>query len=333
MKFNELTDLAASRLGGEVLFANDEFFAPKRNLLKPEAPIFIPDKYTSRGKWMDGWETRRCRQPAFDWCVIKLGLRGIVRGVTVDTSHFAGNYPEHCSIEALDLHGNAGKRWAEEDAPWTEILQKSPLQGGSQNTMPVRSELPWSHLRLKIYPDGGVARLRVHGEVVPDWDSLRRRKGLLDLAAVENGGMAVLGSDMYFGHRNNLIMPGRSKNMGDGWETKRRRGPGHDWVILRLGAPGALEKIEVDTSHFKGNYPDSCSMDGATVWGPSPEALTSAPVPIEWEEILPKTKLKPHARHQFTDLKTTKPFNHVRFHIYPDGGVARLRLYGRPAKA
>ncbi|HVQ40273.1 MAG TPA: allantoicase, partial [Pyrinomonadaceae bacterium] len=226
MDFLELVDLASDKLGGAVLFANDEFFAPKENLLKASAPIFIEGKYTDLGKWMDGWESRRKRTPGFDWCIIRLGLAGIVRGIVVDTSFFRGNYPEHCSLEACAMDGLPTTEQLTADAvEWTEILPQVPLSGDSQNPFPIESNQRFTHLRFKIYPDGGVARFRVSGEVVPDWERLKRIGGDIDLAAVENGGRVLSCSDMFFGHRHNLIMPGRALNMSEGWETKRRRGP------------------------------------------------------------------------------------------------------------
>jgi allantoicase len=188
MDFTELVDLAAEKLGGAVLFANDDFFAPKENLLKVAAPIFIEDKYTDLGKWMDGWESRRRRTPGFDWCIIRLGLPGIIRGIVVDTSFFRGNYPEHCSLEACTLDGlPTAEDLLSESVQWTQILPQLPLSGDTQNPFNIESEQRFTHLRFKIYPDGGVARLRVYGQVVPDWDRIRQRGGDIDLAAVENG--------------------------------------------------------------------------------------------------------------------------------------------------
>lgn len=313
--------MAGAKLGGKVLAANDEFFAPKENLIKPGRGIFIEDKFTSRGKWMDGWETRRRRTPGFDWCLLRLGQRGIIRGLDIDTNHFIGNFPEHASLEACDLPGNPSVQNILESA-WTEIFPKSPLKGGSPNQFMISDQRPWTHIRLNIYPDGGVARLRVHGEVVPDWNKLGRGSAPLDLAALVNGGCVLSQSDMFFGHALNMIMPGKAKNMGDGWETKRRRGPGHDWAILRLGAPGRLERAEVLTDHFKGNYPESCSLEISHGADPGSAA---------WEEILPRAKLKAHSRHIFS-FKTERLARFVRFNIFPDGGISRLRLYGKPGK-
>ncbi len=319
-----LIDLAAERVGGKALVANDEFFAEKENLLKPGRGVFIADKYTDRGKWMDGWETRRRRTPGHDWCVVQLGLRGVIKQVDIDTNHFLGNHPPFASLDAVCLAGQFPKE--PESLPWTAILDKSPLQPGSQNLFSITNEQIWTHLRLNIFPDGGVARLRVYGVVVPDWSKLKPGE-LIDLAAVENGGVPLACSDMFFSSRNNLIMPGRSENMGDGWETKRRRGPGYDWIILKLGLPGTIQKIEVDTNHFKGNYPDTCSIEGCV----DPDASTDDLSASQWKEILPMTKLEAHKQHFFErELSPIDNCTHLRLNIYPDGGVSRLRVWGAP---
>lgn len=326
MEFTELVDLAAERLGGAVLFANDEFFAPKENLLKASQPIFIEGKYTDLGKWMDGWETRRRRTPGFDWCIVRLGLPGIIRGVIVDTSFFRGNYPEQCSIEACTLDGQPTvEQLLDPQNQWVEILPLAQLKGDSQNPFELHHEQRFTHLRLKIYPDGGVARLRVFGEVVPDWDALARRDEI-DLAAVEHGALVLSCSDMFFGHRHNLIMPGRALNMSDGWETKRRRGPGFDWVVIKLACQGQVKRVEVDTSWFKGNFPDTCSLEACHATG----NLDAA----EWQTLLEPAKLQAHTRHHYEkELKPLGSLTHVRFNIFPDGGVSRLRIFGRPEVA
>ena len=326
MDFTELIDLGAERLGGAVLFANDEFFAPKENLLKPAAPIFIEGKYTDLGKWMDGWESRRRRTPGFDWCIIRLGLPGIIRGVIVDTSYFKGNYPEQCSLDACAIDGRPSvEQLISSETEWSELLPQSQLNGDSENRFAIETDRRVTHLRFKIYPDGGVARLRVFGEVVPDWHELKRISGQIDLAAVEQGGLVLSCSDMFFGHRHNLIMPGRALNMSDGWETKRRRGPGHDWVIIKLGKVGQLRRVEVDTSWFKGNFPESCELEACNVTEGSIDDPTCV-----WKPVLEKTKLQAHTRHFFGDdqIIDAGAVTHVRFNIFPDGGVSRLRTYG-----
>jgi allantoicase len=327
MDFTELIDLASERLGGSVLFANDEFFAPKENLLKPATPVFIEGKYTDLGKWMDGWETRRRRTAGFDWCVIRLGLPGIIRGVVVDTAHFKGNYPEHCSLEACAVDGlPTTDQLLDTSLQWIEILPKSNLNGDSENPFSVASEERWTHLRFKIFPDGGVARFRVYGEVSPQWNRLREIGGDIDLAAVENGGRVLSCSDMFFGHRHNLIMPGRAASMSDGWETKRRRGPGHDWTIVRLGASGRVRRLEVDTAWFKGNFPESCSLESCNA--PDLPLQTLEDSQFTWKPVLARTKLQAHTRHFFDEVMDTGLASHVRFNIFPDGGVSRLRVYG-----
>ncbi len=329
MDFTELIDLASERLGGAVLYANDEFFAPKENLLKSSAPIFIEGKYTDLGKWMDGWESRRKRAPNLhelsDWCLVRLGLPGIIRGVIVDTSFFKGNYPSHCALEACTVDGLPEVAQLMDDSiQWTELLPRTELRGDSQNQFAIQHKSRVTHLRFRIYPDGGVARLRVHGEVTPDWECLIRRQSELDLAAIEHGGRVITCSDMFFGHRQNLIMPGRALNMSDGWETKRRRGPGCDWAIIKLGRRGVIRRVEVDTAWFKGNFPESCSLEACEIEG---DAMTKK---TAWKELLPRTKLQAHTRHSFEDeVENIGSATHVRFNIFPDGGVSRLRIFGR----
>ena len=330
MNFTELIDLASEKLGGAVLVANDDFFAPKENLLKASEPIFIEGKYTDRGKWMDGWESRRRRTPGFDWCIIRLGLAGIVRGVVVDTSFFRGNYPEQCSLEGATFKGlPAEAELLDQAVEWISLLPQVALNGDSRNEFPIEYTERITHLRFKIFPDGGVARLRVYGEVAPDWERLKRA-GQIDLAAAENGARVLSCSDMFFGHPHNLIMPGRAANMSDGWETKRRRGPGHDWAIIKLARPGHIHAIEVDTSHFKGNFPESCSLEAINVAGTGDHDLTD--LSIQWTSVLPRTKLQAHTRHYFDqELNDAAVVSHLRFNIFPDGGVSRLRVYGTPA--
>jgi allantoicase len=334
-----LADLASARVGGRAVATNDDFFAPMSNLIKAEPAVFIPGKYTPRGKWMDGWESRRQRTPGQDWCVVRLGIRGVIRGVNVDTRFFTGNYPSHCSIEAIDAPGRdrlpAGAipktpTRAPEAGPWTTILEKVALTGDSENVFAVNSAQPWTHLRLNIFPDGGVARLRVYGDAEIDWAPIARSKRVLDLASIMNGGLVLNVSDMHFGAKGNMIMPGRAKNMGDGWETRRRRGPGHDWAIVKLGAPGTIRRVEIDTNHFKGNFPDRASIEGCLSPGADLEALAGA----AWTELLPSTKLRASHRHMFSkELRRTGVVSHVRLNIFPDGGISRLRVHGTVAPA
>ena len=330
--FTQLTDLAAERLGGKVLYATDDFFAEKENLIKPARGIFITDKYTDRGKWMDGWESRRKRTPGHDWAIVQLATPGKIVGFDIDTHFFLGNHPPNASIEAVYIKdgsvitdlpaGQAG--W--ETVAWKEVLPKSHLDAGSQNFYACEHNELFTHIRLHIYPDGGVARLRVYGEVFKDWDAVDQNE-TTDLAAAINGGKAIACNDMFFSDMSNLLLPGRGVNMGDGWETKRNRTPNNrDWVIVKLAKPGIIERIIVDTCHFKGNYPDSCSIE-ACLSNSDDQVINGK---VEWETILPQQKLHADAEHEFIkEIVNPSAWSHVRLNIFPDGGISRLRLFGK----
>jgi allantoicase len=324
--FTQLTDLAAERLGGKVLYATDDFFAEKENLIAPTRGIFITDKYTDRGKWMDGWESRRKRTPGHDWAVIQLATSGKITGFDIDTNFFLGNHPPHASIEAVNLpHAEGITDW--ETVEWKEILPKSHLDAGSQNFYVCESNEIFTHLRLHIYPDGGVARFRVYGEVFKNWDAVSTVH-VFDLAAAINGGQAMACNDMFFSDMSNLIMPNRGANMGDGWETKRNRTPNNrDWVILKLAHRGVVESILVDTCHFKGNYPDSCSIEACVC--EADQDIQNA----HWQTLLPQQKLRAdHEHHYAQEVNALGTITHVRLNIFPDGGVSRLRIFGKISK-
>jgi len=324
--FTDLLDLAGERLGGAVLWANDEFFAPKEALVREGEPRWDADAYTERGKWMDGWETRRRREPGHDACLLRLGVPGVVRGVVVDTRHFRGNYPERCAVDGVHLPGQPTlDRLLAADLLWRPLVPESALAGDAPNPFPVAAASPVTHLRLSIFPDGGVARLRVHGVPAPDWAELARR-GEVDLAAAELGGRPVAASDAFFSRPHHLLLPGPSRGMHDGWETRRRRGPGNDWVVVALARPGRPRRVEVDTSHFKGNAPGSCSFEACAPGEWDGEATA-------WRTLVARTPLQPHARHELVPGEGGEGdgalVSHVRLSIYPDGGVARLRVWGR----
>jgi allantoicase len=314
--FNAWVRLEQPRLGTSVTHASDEFFAAKERLIDPNEPVFIADKYDEHGKWMDGWESRRKRAAGHDYCIIKLGVPGVLHGVDIDTSHFTGNFPPAASIDACI---------SDDDVPaggWTEILGKVELQGDAHHFLAIEDDSVWTHVRLNIYPDGGVARLRLFGQVRPEFGTLAMS---IDLLALENGGRAIACSDEHYGSMQNLNAPGRGVNMGDGWETARRRGPGNDWVIFELGHPGAIDKIEVDTAHFKGNYPDRVSFDAAMFSGTDLATIDSD----AWQTLLPESKLEMDRQHLFdSELNALGPVSHVRMSIFPDGGVSRVRLHG-----
>lgn len=317
-------NLAQPRLGAEAIFATDEFFASKDRLLNPEPAVFIPGKYDDHGKWMDGWETRRRRTAGYDYCIVKLGVPGIVKGVDIDTSYFTGNYPPAASLDACYCDGAPS-----DDTKWEEIVPSINLQGDSHHFVAVDDGRTWSHVRLNIYPDGGVARLRVYGQVQCNWDK-RDRRAIYDLCAMENGGRPIAWNDAHFGAPSNLLAPGRGANMGDGWETRRRREPGNDWCLIALGHPGVVKEIVVDTAHFKGNYPDRCSIQAAYVTGGTEESLVTQS--LFWAILLPEQKLQMDAVHTFKEqVQDIGTITHVRFNIFPDGGVSRLRLLGHLA--
>lgn len=324
--FTDLPDLASRRLGAGVVAASDESFAEKENLLVAAAPEFRPHTFGHRGQIMDGWETRRRRGPGpdrphpapddHDWALVRLGAPGVVRGVVVDTAHFTGNYPPYASVEAASVpgHPSAGEVLAD-GVEWVELVPETALRGDTLHTFAVAVERRFTHVRLRIRPDGGVARLRVHGEVVPDPRDL---DGLtFDLAAQEHGGVAEAASDRYYSSPHNLNAPGRAAVMGEGWETRRRRDGGHDWVQLALAGAGRVLAAEIDTTHFLHNAPGWAALLGRDAGSRG-----------EWFELLPRTRLQPDTRHRFR-LDGSRTATQVRLEVHPDGGVARLRLTGR----
>ncbi len=313
-------NLAARRLGAGVIAASDEFFGEKENLLRAERPAFRPRTFGHKGQIVDGWESRRRRVPGRDWALIRLGAPGVIHAVVVDTAHFTGNFPAECSVEACAAEGYPSA--AELLAPgraWVPVVPRSPLAGDTENRFAVTDPRRFTHLRLTIYPDGGVARLRAEGEVVPD---PRLLDGPLDLAALENGGTVADASDRFYSPPENMISPGLAAVMGDGWETRRRRDSGHDWVLLRLAAPGHLSQAVLDTSCFLGNAPGAAALHGC-------HAGEAGPGAAEWFELLPLTGLQPDTRHRLRlGAAATRLVSHVRLEIHPDGGMARLRLFG-----
>ena len=314
---------ANARLGALALSASDDFFADKQRMLNPAPAQFIPGKYDSNGKWMDGWESRRKRGPGHDWCIVRLARPTRVHGVDLDTSHFTGNYPPAASIEGCRIeNGDPGA-----DADWAELLPAVSLGGNAHHYHSLSSGEYLTHLRVNLFPDGGLARLRVYGEVEP---AVADADGRIDLAAALNGARAVAANNEHFGVAGNLLMPGRGVDMGDGWETRRRREPGFDWCIIALARPGVIEEIEVDTAHFKGNYPDRCSIEAALVSQATDQSLITQS--MFWAPLLPEQPLQMDHQHHFREqILAHAAVSHVRLSIYPDGGISRLRLRGRPA--
>ena len=332
--FGNAIDLLAEKLGGKAIVCSDDFFAGMENLVKEEDAIFIADKYTERGKWMDGWESRRKRVEGHDWVIVKLGVTGQIDVVDIDTSHFLGNHAPIASIEYACDENCADENVQNLD--FQPLLDQVPLQKGSSNYFVIQNSPPKiSHLKLHIYPDGGVARLRCYGKPAPSWkpseDDLRYDilDGECDLAALRNGGQALICSDMFFGVMSNLIAPGRARVMGEGWETRRSRRIGFDWIVVQLGTVGNVSSIVLDTNHFKGNFAHTAEVEG--IFNPNISLLELQDPNTQWTPILPNQHLQAHFEHQYrNEIVNTGPFSHVRLRIYPDGGVSRMRIYGKP---
>ncbi|WP_085885456.1 allantoicase [Oceanibacterium hippocampi] len=321
-----MVNLASPRLGTVAVRASDEFFAAKERMLADSEPVFIADKYDDHGKWMDGWESRRRRDGGEDWCLIRLGVAGMIHGVDIDTRHFTGNYPPAASIEAC-----AGEAEPGPDAVWTRIVAPTALGPGARHFVAVAEQGPWNWVRVTMHPDGGIARLRLYGQPVRDWSTAKPDEEV-ELSALRNGGRVVAYNNAHYGNVWALLTEGRGRDMGDGWETRRRREPGNDWLIVALGTPGVITRIEVDTAHFKGNFPDRCSLQAALVKDGLPDSAVVTQA-MFWPGLVDERKLRADSIHGFdgADIAALGPVSHVKLNIHPDGGVSRLRIFGRPA--
>jgi allantoicase len=320
--FTTLPDLASRALAGSVVYANDELFAQRENLITPGRAVFSTEDFGHKGKFYDGWETRRRREPGHDWAIVRLGVPGVVHGVNIDTSWFKGNYPPYASVEAASFEWHPSVEELE-GADWVTLVEKSPVAGDTDNYFSVDDGRRYTHLRLTIYPDGGVARFRVHGEPVPD---PRFLTGTVDLAALENGGSVVDCSNMFYSSPTQILQPGRARIMGEGWENARRRDDGNDHVTVKLAAPGLVRRVEIDTSYFVGNAAGWARLSGVN------EATGDVDDPSTWTELIPKTRLQPDTRHFFR-VRPAAAVTHVRLDVYPDGGLARMRVNGEVDEA
>ena len=318
-------NLASAKLGAKAISCSDDFFAPMHRMLKDKAPVFIEDKYDDHGKWMDGWESRRKRLPGHDWCIVRLAKPGVIHGIEIDTTHFTGNYPPAASIDVCNHDGDdPGPK-----SGWVELVSQSALDGDSEHQYAVNSPEIYTHVRINIYPDGGVARLRVYAEPRVDWDRVQSDERV-DIAAALNGGVALACNNEHYGSIRNLLTPGRGVNMGDGWETRRRREPGNDWVVIALARAGTIREIELDTAHFKGNYPDSCSILGAHLDLVNLNAIDSESE--DWDQLLPRVKLQADSEHKFSEeIVDIGAVTHIRVNIFPDGGLSRIRIMAEVA--
>jgi allantoicase len=314
-------NLADERLGAAVLSASDEFFGAKERLLQAGEPQWREGVYDDHGKWMDGWETRRRRDQGFDHCIVQLAAPSTLTALDIDTRFFTGNYPPYASVQACRVAA-----MPDATTVWQELLPYSPLHGNQRNAFELSSQQVWTHLKLDIHPDGGVARLRAYGSVHRDWS--RSGDQSLDLAAALNGGRALICSDEHYGSMHNLLLPGRGSSMADGWETRRRREPGYDWAVLRLGHAGTIERIEIDTAHFKGNYPHQVSVNAALLGAQGAADLASQC--LYWPPLLEPRLLQADHVHSFvSELRDVGRVSHVRVNMHPDGGLSRVRLFGR----
>ena len=322
-QYNRLVNLADARLGARAIYVTDDWFAEVNRMLDPTPPVWKEGVYDEAGKWMDGWESRRKRFEGYDYAVVKLGVAGMIEAFEINTNFFTGNYPPSASV---DVCYSPDKDPAA-DTQWFPLLPSVPLSGDSEHLFEVSSDQPWSHARLNIFPDGGIARFRVYGRPYIDWANVDANESI-DLVSALNGGRAISCSDEHFGKMGNLTNPGRGINMGDGWETARRRTPGYDWVILELGCPGEIDEIEIDTAHFKGNFPDSCDIQAAYVQGGTDDQIATQS--LFWRTLLPNQKLKADCIQRFKAEADFGVITHVKLNIHPDGGVSRLRLFGKP---
>ena len=320
------TNVADARLGAATLYATDDFFAAKERMLQPTEPEWRAGEHDDHGKWMDGWESRRRRDQGHDYCVVQLAAPSTLAVLEIDTRYFTGNYPPYASVQACRIDGQPAA-----DTRWTELLGRSALSGDRRHYFPLQSKDIWTHLKLNIFPDGGVARFRAYGVVYRDWAAAGAGDPI-DLVAALNGGMALACSDQHYGSMGHLLLPGRGTSMADGWETRRRREPGHDWVILRLGHRGRIRQVEIDTAHYKGNYPHQVSVHAGLV-AQADADVNADPTSLclYWPLLLEPQYLKADSVHRFeSEVRDLGSVSHVRVNIHPDGGLSRVRLFGQP---
>ena len=317
-----LIDLAQSRLGSKIVYKTDEFFAPAKRIINPWSPVFKEGVFDKHGKWMDGWETRRKRKKGHDFLILKLGKPGMINKVDIDTSYFSGNHPSQISLQACI----SNKKIPDKKTKWITIIKKSQTKANSHHFFNVRNKSFFTHVKLNIFPDGGVARIRIYGSM-----KIKKIKGkkILNLTSVLNGAVPIVCNNEHFGRAENILAPGNGKNMGDGWETRRSRGKNFDWIIIKCGEAGKINKIQIDTHHFKGNYPDKCSVQASYLNNKiSEKSIVNKSK--RWDLLLNKVKLHAHKKHNFKNkLMKNKKVNYIRINIFPDGGISRVRVFGK----
>ena len=318
-----MIDLAQPRLGSKIVYKTDEFFAKANRIINPDEPFFIENKFDKHGKWMDGWETRRKRNKGYDYLIIRLGKEGRISKVNIDTTHFNGNQPNHASLHAC----HSKKNIPDKKTKWKTILKKKKMKPNDQNVFTINKNSIFTHVKLSIFPDGGVARLRLYGSIAIE--KLFFGKKTVNLSSLLNGASIIACNNEHFGKAENILAPGKAKNMGDGWETRRSRGKNFDWLIFKCATPGIINKVQIDTHHFKGNYPDMCSLQATNMTGKiSKKSVVKKSK--KWKLLLNKVKLHAHKKHNFQNkLMKNKKINYIRINIFPDGGISRIRAFGR----
>ena len=318
-----LVNLASPKMGTKILAFSDDFFGEVTRMLNDKDPIFIEDKYDNHGKWMDGWESKRRRDGGNDWAILKLGSAGIISKIEIDTSYFTGNFPPFFSLEGIYSETDPNK-----DSNWKSLIAKTNLIGDCKNNFELNLKEKFNFVRLQIFPDGGVARIRLFGKVKYNWDRFNNEE-IIELSSLKLGGSILAYNNAHYGDVSALLSEGRGKTMGDGWETRRRREPGNDWIIIKLAQKGNIEKIEIDTAHFKGNYPDRASIQAISI----DKNITTKDLiqsSENWDVILDETKLTADNIHEYEINSNSKAeATHIRLNIYPDGGVSRLRIFGK----
>ena len=319
---NGLIDLAQPRLGSKVIFRTDDFFASADRIIDPSAPVFKEGLFDKNGKWMDGWESRRKRTPGHDYLIIKLGKPGSISKVNVDTSHFNGNQPSKISIEACNSKSNNIKNFK-----WKSLLGKKKTKANSPHIFKTSSKSVFTHIKLNIFPDGGVARLRLYGNISKEKNDFKNKT--INLASLLDGASVIACNNEHFGKAENILAPGKAKNMGDGWETRRRRDKGFDWLILNSIDGEKIDKIEISTHHFKGNFPSHCSLQAAYITTKkSSSSIVSGS--NKWKTLMNKTMLKANKTHTFRNvLMKNDKINFIKINIFPDGGISRFRIFGK----
>jgi len=319
---NGLIDLAQPRLGSKIIFKTDDFFASAHRVIDPTPPIFKEELFDKNGKWMDGWESRRKRISGHDYLIIKLGKPGSISKVDVDTSHFNGNQPSMFSLEGYNSKSKKLKGLKRKTK-----IKKKKTKANSHHFFNTVSKSIFTHIKLNIFPDGGVARLRLYGNISKENNIFTNKN--INLASLLNGASVIACNNEHFGKAENILAPGKAKNMGDGWETRRRRNKGFDWLILNSIKGKKIDKIEISTHHFKGNFPSHCSLQATFI--PSKKSSNSiVKSSNKWKFLMHKVNLSANKTHKFKNkLMKNDKINFIKINIFPDGGISRFKIFGK----